>query len=113
MAEKNEEEDSFTVLISIKNSIEELKTSSGFVKSSLNEIHAHLDKLDQNQNVLKSKFSKFSEQRIKAEQFFIDTVTILRGDLNDLSDKEKNGSKRNTETVRSPVEEVGRHNQDS
>ncbi len=113
MTEKNEE-DSLTVLISIKNSIEELKTSSGYMKSSLKEIHTHLDKLDQNQNVLKSKFSKFSDQRIKAEQFFIDTVTILRGDLNDhLSDKEKNGSKGNTETVRSPVEEVGRHNQDS
>ncbi len=108
MAEKNEEEeDSLTVLISIKNSIEELKTSSGFVKSSLSEIHTHLDKLDQNQNVLKSKFSKFSEQRIKAEQFFIDTITILRGDLNDLSDKVDNGSKGNTETVRSPVEETG------
>ncbi len=106
MTEKNEE-DSFTVLMSIKNSIEELKTSSGFMKSSLNEIHTHLDKLDQNQNVLKSNFSKFSDQRIKAEQFFINTVTILRGDLNDLSDKVNNGPKGNTETVRSPVEETG------
>ena len=112
MTGKNKE-DSFTVLMSIKNSIEELKTSSGYVKSSLNEIHTHLDKLDQNQNVLKSKFSKFSDQRIKAEQFFINTVTILRGDLNDLSDKVNNGSKRNTETTGCPVEEVGRHNQDS
>jgi FtsZ-binding cell division protein ZapB len=112
MTEKNEE-DSFAVLISIKDSIEELKTSSGYMKSSLKEIHSHLDKLDQNQNVLKSKFSKFSDQRIKAEQFFINTVTILRGDLNDLSDKVNNGSKRNTETTGCPVEEVGRHNQDS
>ncbi len=106
MTEKNEE-DSFTVLMSIKNSIEELKTSSGYMKSSLNEIHTHLDKLDQNQNVLKSNFSKFSDQRIKAEQFFINTVTILRGDLNDLSDKVNNGSKRNTETTGCPVEEIG------
>jgi archaellum component FlaC len=112
MTGKNKE-DSFTVLMSIKNSIEELKTSSGYVKSSLNEIHTHLDKLDQNQNVLKSKFSKFSDQRIKAEQFFINTVTILRGDLNDLSDKVNNGSKRNTETTGCPVEEVGRDKQDS
>lgn len=100
-------EDSFTVLISIKNSIEELKTSSGYMKASLNEIHNHLDKLDQNQNVLKSKFSKFSDQRIKAEQFFIDTVTVLRGDLNDLSDKVNNGPKRNAETVGCSVEKVG------
>jgi FtsZ-binding cell division protein ZapB len=105
MTEKNEE-DSFAVLISIKDSIEELKTSSGYMKSSLKEIHSHLDKLDQNQNVLKSKFSKFSDQRIKAEQFFINTVTILRGDLNDLSDKVNNGSKRNTETNGCPVEKV-------
>jgi archaellum component FlaC len=112
MTGKNKE-DSFTVLMSIKNSIEELKTSSGYVKSSLNEIHTHLDKLDQNQNVLKSKFSKFSDQRIKAEQFFINTVTILRGDLNDLSDKVNNGSKRNTETTGCPVEEVGRDKQNS
>jgi FtsZ-binding cell division protein ZapB len=108
MTEKNEEEDSFTVLMSIKNSIEELKTSSGFMKSSLNEIHTHLDKLDQNQNVLKSNFSKFSDQRIKAEQFFINTVTILRGDLNDLSDK-VNGAERNTKTARRIVEKVGRN----
>lgn len=112
MTGKNKE-DSFTVLMSIKNSIEELKTSSGYMKSSLNEIHTHLDKLDENQNVLKSKFSKFSDQRIKAEQFFINTVTILRGDLNDLSDKVNNGSKRNTETTGCPVEEVGRDKQDS
>ena len=113
MAEQNEKEDSFTVLMSIKNSIEELKTTSGYMKSSLNEIHTHLDKLDQNQNSLKSKFGKFSDQRIKAEQFFINTVTVLRGDLNELSDKVNHGSERNTETIRSPVEEVGRHNQDS
>ncbi len=103
MAEKNEEEDSFAVLLSIKTSVE-------YMKSSLNEIHTHLEKLDQNQIALKSKFGKFSDQRIKAEQFFINTVTVLRGDLNELSDKVNNGSERKTETIGSSVEEVGRHN---
>ncbi len=99
-------QDNLTILLSIQKSIEELKTSSGFMKTSLKEIHNHLDKLDQNQNGLKSKFSKFSDQRIKAEQFFINTVTVLRGDINDLSDK-VNGTERNAKTVGRIVEKVG------
>jgi hypothetical protein len=102
----NKNEDSLMVLLSIQDSIEELKTSSSFMKSSLNQVHTRLDKLDQNQNVLKTKFGKFSDQRIKAEQFFIDTVTVLRGDLNDLTER-VNESERKTKTVRCPVEEVG------
>lgn len=102
----NKTEDSLMVLLSIQDSIEELKNSSGFMKSSLNEVHTRLEKLEKNQNTLKNTFSKFSDQRIKAEQFFIDTVTVLRGDLNDLADK-INGSERDTETIRSGLEKVG------
>jgi hypothetical protein len=102
----NKNEDSLMVLLSIQDSIEELKTSSSFMKSSLNQVHTRLDKLDQNQNVLKTKFGKFSDQRIKAEQFFIDTVTVLRGDVNDLVDK-VNEPERDAKTVRSLVEETG------
>lgn len=102
----NKNEDSLMVLLSIQDSIEELKTSSSFMKSSLNQVHTRLDKLDQNQNVLKTKFGKFSDQRIKAEQFFIDTVTVLRGDVNDLTDK-VNEPERDAKTVRSLVEETG------
>ena len=102
----NKNEDSLMVLLSIQDSMEELKTSSGFMKNSLNQVHSRLDKLDQNQNILKTKFGKFSDQRIKAEQFFINTVTVLRGDLNDLSDK-VNESERNTETTGRTMEKVG------
>lgn len=102
----NKNEDSLMVLLSIQDSMEELKASSGFMKSSLNLVHTRLDKLDQNQNILKSKFAKFSDQRIKAEQFFINTVTVLRGDVNELSDK-INESERNTETTGCTMEKVG------
>lgn len=102
-------EDNLTILLSIQKSIEELKTSFGFMKTGLKEIHVHLDKLDENQNGLKLKFGKFSDQRIKAEQFFINTVTVLRGDLNDLSDR-VNGTERNTKTVGRTVEKVRRNN---
>jgi uncharacterized phage infection (PIP) family protein YhgE len=99
-------DDSLMVLLSIQDSIEELKTSSGFMKSSLNEVHTRLETLETNQNDLKSKFGKFSDQRIKAEQFFINTVTVLRGDLNELTEK-VNEKERETETDRSSVEKVG------
>jgi hypothetical protein len=99
-------EDNLMVLLSIQDSIEELKTSSGFMKSSLNEVHTRLDTLEANQNVLKNNFGKFSDQRIAAEQFFINTVTVLRGDVNVLSDK-VNGSERNAETDGRSVEKVG------
>jgi len=102
----NKNEDSLMVLLSIQDSIEELKTSSGFMKSSLNEVHNRLDKLEQNQDTLKNTFGKFSEQRIKAEQFFIDTVTVLRGDLNELSEQ-VDGSERNREAIRRNLEEAG------
>ena len=102
----NKNDDSLMVLLSIQDSIEELKTSSGFMKSSLNEVHTRLDKLEQNQDTLKNTFGKFSEQRIKAEQFFIDTVTVLRGDLNELSEQ-TDGSERSREAIRRNLEEAG------
>ena len=102
----NKHEDSLMVLLSIQDSIEELKTSSNFTKSSLKEVHLRLEKLEQNQNILKNKFGKFSEQRIKAEQFFIDTVTVLRSDVTDLTEI-VNGSIRDAETDRRSVEKAG------
>jgi len=99
-------DDSLMVLLSIQDSIEELKTSSGFMKSSLNGVHTRLETLETNQNDLKAKFGKFSDQRIKAEQFFINTVTVLRGDLNELTEK-INETERGTETNRGSVEKTG------
>lgn len=70
--------DEMMILLNIKDSINELKTSNDFLKNSFNEVHSRLGNLDKNQEILSKEFSSFKESRKKAEQFFINTVMEIK-----------------------------------
>ncbi len=78
------EQDTLMALLNIQGSIEELTSSHSFIKTSFNSIHSKLKALEEKQEQLNNSFSTFKDQRIKAEQFYIDTMV----DMKDRYDRE-------------------------
>lgn len=70
--------DGLLILLNIKESIKELKTSNDFLKSSFDAVHNRLEKLEKSQSEVHNDFESFKKNREKAEQFFINTVMDIK-----------------------------------
>ena len=79
-----EEQDTLIALMTIQGSIDLLTKSQDFIRNSFRTIHNRLKSLEDSQKILNDNFENFKKQRMRNEQFFIDTVVNLKGDIDEL-----------------------------
>ena len=70
--------------MTIQGSIDLLTKSQDFIRNSFSTIHNRLKSLEDSQKILNDNFENFKKQRMRNEQFFIDTVVNLKGDIDEL-----------------------------
>lgn len=80
------DKDFFMTLLNIQGSIETINDSNRFMKINFNNIHIKLQNLENAQKAMIDKFDIFEDQKIKTEQFYIDTLLGIKESISGNTD---------------------------